>query len=142
MRGGSKAHLIEGDDGNCYIVKFANNPQHPRVLVNEWVAAQLMRHIGIRTPPTELVDASQEFLALNTPDVHFGSRYPGHPPDTTAIHDVLPDAFLPRITSCSDFIGALVFDRRVSNADGPQAIFVPLIQPHKGPHAGRRDLRR
>ena len=138
MRGGSQAHLIEGDDGNCYVVKFTNNPQHRRVLVNEWLAAHLMRHIGIATPPTALVNISPEFLAENgdvylqgnniriavETGVHFGSRYPGHP-DMNAVHDVLPDSFLARLINPNDFIGALVFDRWVSNADAPQAIFVP-----------------
>src|SRR6185437_16317180 len=99
------------DDGNCYVVKFTNNSQHRRVLVNEWMATQLMRHIGIAAPAAVLVDVSAEFLEENRDvylrgnnlriavevGVHFGSRYPGHP-DTTAIHDVLPDSFFDRIT--------------------------------------------
>src|ERR1035438_6617674 len=35
MRGGAQAHLLEADDGKWYVVKFRNNPQHRRVLVNE-----------------------------------------------------------------------------------------------------------
>ena len=38
MRGGAQSHLIEADDGRFYIVKFQNNPQHRRILVNEWIA--------------------------------------------------------------------------------------------------------
>ena len=142
MKGGSQAHLIEADDGNCYVVKFTNNLQHRRVLINEWMAAQLMWHIGIATPATMLVNVSAEFLAENREvylrgskvqiavdiGLHFGSRYPGHP-NTTAIHDVLPDDFLARLSNRDDFIGALVFDRWVSNADGPQAIFAQQTKP-------------
>jgi hypothetical protein len=146
MRGGAQAHLIEGHDGNCYVVKFTNNLQHRRVLVNEWLAAHLMRHIGIPTPPTALVNVSPEFLAENGEvylqgnktriavdiGVHFGSRYPGHP-DTTAIHDVLPDSLLARLSNRNDFIGAMVFDCWVSNTDAPQAIFVPHTEaPQSG----------
>lgn len=140
MRGGAQAHLIEGDDGNCYVVKFTNNLQHRRVLINEWVAAQLMAHIGIPTPPVALIQVSSEFLAANNDvylqgkeriavetGVHFGSRYPGHP-DTTTVHDVLPDTFLARIRNRRDFVGALVFDRWVSNTDGPQAIFTAVVK--------------
>jgi hypothetical protein len=136
MRGGTQAHLIEGHDGNRYVVKFRNNLQHRRVLINEWMAAQCLRYLEIATPATALVHVSAEFLAENT-DVylqggrariavetgpHFGSRYPGHP-DTTMVHDVLPDAALARLTNCDDFIGALLFDRWVCNTDKPQAIF-------------------
>jgi hypothetical protein len=31
MRGGAQAHLLEADDGDYYIVKFQNNPQHRRI---------------------------------------------------------------------------------------------------------------
>jgi hypothetical protein len=35
MSGGAQAHMRIASDGNAYVVKFANNPQSPRVLVNE-----------------------------------------------------------------------------------------------------------
>ena len=41
MRGGAQAHLLEADDGHWYVVKFRNNPQHRRVLVNEAICATL-----------------------------------------------------------------------------------------------------
>lgn len=135
MAGGAQAHLIEGHDDKCYVVKFINNPQHRRVLINEWMAAQLMHHLGIKTPHTALIQVSEEFLdhsaevylqgkariAVST-GLHFGSQYPGHP-HTTTVHDMLPDTFLPSVTNRADFIGVLAFDRWVCNTDKPQAIF-------------------
>ncbi len=50
MRGGAQAHLLEADDGDCYIVKFQNNPQHRRILVNEFVAAEILAHLQISCP--------------------------------------------------------------------------------------------
>ena len=50
MRGGAQAHLIEAADGHCYVVKFLNNPQHRRILVNEWIASVFLRYLGISTP--------------------------------------------------------------------------------------------
>ena len=38
MRGGAQAHLLLADNGRYYVVKFKNNPQHRRILVNEWIA--------------------------------------------------------------------------------------------------------
>ena len=46
MRGGAQAHLIEAADGHCYVVKFLNNPQHRRILVNEWIASVFLRYLG------------------------------------------------------------------------------------------------
>ena len=34
MRGGAQSHLLQADDGNYYVVKFRNNPQHRRILSN------------------------------------------------------------------------------------------------------------
>jgi hypothetical protein len=149
MRGGAQAHLIEANDGNCYVVKFINNPQHRRVLINEWVAGHLMRHLGIRTPLSALIEVSRDFLDQNAnvcfhhrdgrtraeTGVHFGSRYPGHPSATT-IYDALPDLYLSRIVNGKDFIGALVFDRWVNNTDRPQAIFAPVADVNNVMAAG------
>lgn len=39
MRGGSQSHLLWASDGNYYVTKFQNNPQHIRVLANEIFAS-------------------------------------------------------------------------------------------------------
>jgi hypothetical protein len=35
MRGGTQAHLFECKDRYSCVVKFQNNPQHRRMLINE-----------------------------------------------------------------------------------------------------------
>ena len=35
MRGGAQSHLMRCSDEHFYVVKFQNNPQHRRILVNE-----------------------------------------------------------------------------------------------------------
>src|ERR1700755_817420 len=104
MRGGAQAHLLEADDGHFYIVKFQNNPQHRRILVNEWIAGEILSHLQIASPVQQLVAVSSEFLREN-PDIgfqggvrpvavepgwHFGSRPPGTPV-STATYDFIPD---------------------------------------------------
>jgi hypothetical protein len=69
MRGGAQAHLLEADDGNFYIVKFQNNLQHRRILVNEAIASEILAHLGIAAPETSLVAIPPRFLTAN-PDVH------------------------------------------------------------------------
>jgi hypothetical protein len=136
MRGGAQAHLFEADDGNFYIVKFQNNPQHRRILVNEALAAGILEHLQISSPPHRIVNLSPEFLEAN-PDVfmqtgnrripiapgwHFGSRHPGNP-DTLAIYDFIPDSLLGQVANAEQFLAVLAFDRWVANADGRQSIF-------------------
>lgn len=136
MRGGAQAHLLEADDGNCYVVKFQNNPQHRRILVNEFVAAEILTHLQIACPGYQIVLLSEEFLAGNPevhlqsgtrrvaiePGWHFGSRHPGNP-ETTAIYDFIPDALLHQVANAEQFLAVLAFDRWVANADGRQSIF-------------------
>ncbi len=38
MRGGAPSHLMRAADGHFYVVKFQNNPQHLKVLANEFLA--------------------------------------------------------------------------------------------------------
>jgi hypothetical protein len=136
MRGGAQAHLLEADDGRWYVVKFRNNPQHQRILVNELLAAAFLDYLKITTPETALIQVSEEFLTAN-PEAHlslgtrriapasgwqFGSRYPGDP-SRTAVYDFLPDSLLPTVANLEEFRAILVFDKWVGNADGRQAIF-------------------
>lgn len=136
MRGGAQAHLLETEDGAFYVVKFLGNPQHNRILVNEWIAAVVLRYLQIASPQVALIEITPRFLEEN-PDVclqlgqrklpvepgwHFGSRYPGDPA-TTAVYDFVPDALLAQIDNLPDFAGCFVFDKWMANADGRQSIF-------------------
>jgi len=136
MRGGAQAHLLEASDGHSYVVKFHNNPQHRRILVNEWIASTFLRYLDIAAPETAMVELTQEFLAA-TPDVHiqlgrerrpvtpgwhFGSRFPGDPM-RTVVYDFLPDTLLEHVENLQDFLGVLAFDKWMGNADSRQAIF-------------------
>ncbi len=136
MRGGAQAHLLEADDGNFYIVKFQNNPQHRRILVNEWIASAILTHLQIAAPDSRIVRLTPDFLASH-PDVHlqmgnhrlavepgwhFGSRHPGDP-ELLAIYDFIPDALLGQVANADQFRAVLVFDRWAGNADGRQSVF-------------------
>jgi hypothetical protein len=136
MRGGAQAHLLEGDDGDYYIVKFQNNPQHRRILVNEFVSGEILAHLQIACPAHQIVQLSPEFIAANPevhlqtgasrtgiePGWHFGSRHPGNP-EVTAVYDFIPDSLLGQVANAEQFLAVLAFDRWVGNADGRQTIF-------------------
>src|ERR1700694_3869412 len=136
MRGGAQAHLFECDDGHFYVVKFLNNPQHRRILANEWIASVFLNYLQISTPPTAIVQLSAEFLAGN-PDVHiqlgsrhlavqsgwhFGSRYPGNPAKVM-VYDFIPDLLLEKVVNLNEFLGVIAFDKWIANADARQSIF-------------------
>jgi hypothetical protein len=136
MRGGAQAHLLEAADGHAYVVKFVNNPQHRRILVNEWISSVFLNYLGIGAPESTIVRLSPEFLDAN-PEVHlqlgnghhtpgagwhFGSRFPGDPA-RVVVYDFLPDSILEQLANLPDFLGALAFDKWMGNADSRQAIF-------------------
>ncbi len=50
MRGGSNAQLMLADDGQYYVVKFRNNPQHQRILINELLCYVLLDYLQLPIP--------------------------------------------------------------------------------------------
>jgi hypothetical protein len=136
MRGGAQAHLLECDDGHFYVVKFRNNPQHRRILINEWIASVFLNYLEISTPAAAIVTLSAAFLEANPeiyiqlgsrhqavdPGWHFGSRYPGDP-GKVMVYDFLPDVLLDKVVNAAEFLGVLAFDKWMSNADARQSIF-------------------
>jgi hypothetical protein len=152
MRGGAQAHLLEADDGNWYVVKFRNNPQHRRILVNELIASVILDYLKIAAPERALIDVNAAFLAAHPeahmtlgsrqiaiePGWHFGSRYPGNPA-RIAVYDFLPDALLAKVANLEDFRAILVFDKWLGNADGRQAVFFrAMVQRSDGTTAEAR----
>jgi hypothetical protein len=63
MRGGANAHLLLGDDEEYYVVKFRNNPQHPRILVNELVCSVLLEYLQIPSPGWTIVNVPESLIA-------------------------------------------------------------------------------
>ncbi|HEV8145736.1 MAG TPA: HipA family kinase [Bryobacteraceae bacterium] len=153
MRGGAQAHLLEAADGHCYVVKFVNNPQHRRILVNEWIASVFLRYLGLSTPEVAMVRVSAEFLGEN-PEAHlqlgshrqavepgwqFGSRFPGDPM-RNMVYDFLPDALLGKVENIGEFLGMLVFDKWTGNADSRQAVFFRAKLKEWLPHTAAHGL--
>jgi hypothetical protein len=64
MRGGAQSHLMRCSDGKYYVVKFQNNPQHRRILVNELLGTELAARLGLPTPPVATVEVSEELIGL------------------------------------------------------------------------------
>lgn len=136
MRGGAQGHLMLGADGHAYVVKFQNNPQHLRVLVNELMATKLASAIGLTAPACDVVEVT-DWLVENTAelDLDFGSRrercrsghcfgsrlvgglMPGH------LLDYLPEEQLSEVRNLEEFAGVLALDKWTCNTNGRQAVF-------------------
>jgi hypothetical protein len=137
MRGGSQSHLMRCSDDNYYVVKFQNNPQHRRILVNELLGSRLAARMGLPTTPSAVIQVSErlidttEELVMELPcyrvpcsaGKNFGSRYFGNPRNLRTC-DVIPSDGLRRIDNFNDLIGMLVFDKWTCNCDGRQLVFL------------------
>jgi hypothetical protein len=137
MRGGAQGQLMLGADGHLYVVKFQNNPQHTRVLANEFLASRLALAAGLTVPQPELVEVSS-WLIEHTPELemdfgsqrrercrpglHFGSRYAGGTMPGQVV-DYLPEEQLVEVKNLSEFAGILALDKWTGNANGRQAVF-------------------
>ena len=143
MRGGARSQLMRCSDGNDYVVKFQNNPQHTRVLVNEWLGTRLAESIGLRVPSVAIVHVDQQLIE-QVPGLlsevgrrHnafasgrcFGSCYV-LPPLQGQVYDYLPEAMTARVRNLADFAGILVFDKWTCNADGRQVVFWKRNREH------------
>jgi hypothetical protein len=136
MRGGAQSHLMLAADGNLYVVKFSNNPQHVRVLANELLATRLATAIGLAVPPCDVIEVT-EWLIQNTPELnfeqrggalpcqaglHFASRWVGGlMPGQTV--DYLPQEQLLEVRNLAEFAGMLALDKWTCNINGRQAVF-------------------
>jgi len=138
MRGGSQAHLMRCSDGHFYVVKFKNNPQSPRVLVNEYIAGRLARLMKLPCPNFCLVEVSEDLIHL-TPDLlvevprgrmpvaaglAFGSQHPtwqsGKRRILLPILELRVAVSLGPVENLSELSGILVFDKWTANNDGRQ----------------------
>jgi hypothetical protein len=137
MRGGAQGHMMLGADGNIYVVKFQNNPQHTRVLANEWLGTRLAAAIGLTVPQTELIEVSS-WLIENTAELEmdfgqrrerckaglqFGSRFAGGLMPGQVV-DYLAEEQLNDVRNLDEFAGILAIDKWTGNANGRQAVFV------------------
>jgi hypothetical protein len=145
MRGGSQSHLMRASDRNYYVTKFQNNPQHIRVLANEYLATRLGLYLGLPMPEVAVIEVS-DWLVSNSPELRIdvgglpapcssglqlASRYVADP-ENEMVLDYLPEPLmLIKLRNLNDFARVLVFDKWTGNADGRQAIFMKPMNARK-----------
>jgi hypothetical protein len=136
MRGGAQAQLMLGSDGQIYVVKFQNNPQHTRVLANEFLATRLAAAVGFSVPECDVVEVSS-WLVENTPELEidlgqtrvrckaglqFGSRFAGGMMPRQVV-DYLAEEQMAELRNLDEFAGMVALDKWTGNANGRQAVF-------------------
>jgi hypothetical protein len=133
-----------GADGKVYVVKFQNNPQHMRVLANEFLASRIAAAAGLTAPETVLVEVTS-WLVENTPELEmdlgrtrvrcqaglqFGSRFVGGLMPGQVV-DYLPEEQMAEVRNLGEFAGILALDKWTGNANGRQAVFARKQREHR-----------
>jgi hypothetical protein len=135
-------------DGHFYVVKFKNNPQSPRVLVNEYIGGRLARLLKLPCPNFCLVEVSEDLIHL-TPDLSveeprsrmpvaaglaFGSQHPtwqcGKRRILLPILDLRVALGVGSVENLSELSGILIFDKWTANSDGRQISCLELPTEH------------
>ena len=129
MRGGAQSQLMLGSDNRLWVVKFQNNPQHLRVLANEFIATRLAEAVGLTVPPCDVVEVTgwlvenslEMYVELPrgqkqryTAGLQFGSRFVGGLMPGQVV-DYLPEQQLEEVRNLAEFAGMLCIDKWTRN---------------------------
>lgn len=151
MKGGAQSQLLRASDDHYYVVKFINNPQHTRVLANEFLAARLARALELPLPEPAIIEVSRDLIRASpemmirleghvlrcAPGLQFGSRLAlGGAPQP--IYDYVPEPVLAEVENLRDFHGMLLFDKWTCNCNGRQVVFCPVAAGRPAAEAGDR----
>ena len=130
MPGGSGSWLMQLEDDSHCVVKFRDNPQGSRVLINEWIGCRLAQRAGlpVAEPLQVRVDEAvcEQWPELRAPHVrpglHFGSRTPVDP-TTAAVYSEFPSALLAKVSNLDCALKTWAFDIWIGNIDERQVVF-------------------
>lgn len=138
FNGRSQPVLVEGIDGNFYIMKFGNNPLGPNLSFNDAAGTELYRGCHLKVPRWERLYVSKSFLDrnrgswLNSPEgpirpdhgLCFGTRFilQGH----GNVYEILPASYYAKIENRQSFWLAWILDVCCSSVDARKAIFLQL----------------
>jgi hypothetical protein len=137
MRGSSQSQLVLGSDGNLWVVKFQNNPEHVRVLANDMLGTRIAEMLGFSVPSCAVINVSSSLVESDpavslsgiggvpvkiTPGRHFGSRFVGGLMPGQVV-DYLPEQFIGDVPNLDQIPGMLAFDKWTGNSDFRQAVY-------------------
>ena len=111
-------YYVKCDDGNVYVVKFPGNCEGKKALINEFIASNLCKLLGLPIFPFELIHVSlQDYSPLMKDDVDFieGTAF-----GTLYNENVLPvigARYVKKSTNFFDATRILLFDLLMGNYD-------------------------
>jgi hypothetical protein len=143
LKGTSQPSIVMASGGALYVVKFREFTGRYGLL-SEVIGAELMSRIGLPVPNWEAIEFTDAFLddhremwyrdRSGAPGLrpeaglHFGSRLTLSD-GSNRTHELIPDAWAPRVSNRQDLVGALVLDLWTNNCDRRQCLFLTGTSP-------------
>ena len=119
--GGSKSQIMVADNKKKYVIKFRNNPQGSKLVVNEMVVNELATLLKLPSPEGVVANLSDEFIAaanIGTLDgmmiesgKHFGIEYKEN------FYKNPPKSLFNKVKNNNTFAGVLILDIWTNNND-------------------------
>lgn len=137
LRGGSASALVLDTSDIPWVVKFKDNPQHERIVVNEYLATRMAQDLGFTVPECRPIHVNPSLIESFSPPrptsstlaepgisrIHFASKFVGGLlPGRVA--DALPGGVRCEVVNANESAGILAFDMWVRNKDRRQNLFV------------------
>lgn len=137
LQGSSRSLLLVDGDSKIWVAKFLNNPQHARVVINEYLGTRIAADLGLSVPKCSLISVNAEVFrkaqraqVLSSseakayePGIAFASAYAGLG-RWQKTFDFVPANDWHRVDNRAELAGMLVFDAWVQNTDRRQAVYV------------------
>ncbi|SHI49963.1 HipA family kinase [Propionispora hippei] len=110
--------LFRADDNQVYVVKLQNNRLGVKVLVNEWLGAQLGQVLKLCFPPSDIIRLEEKIIRGNKllraaavpAGLHFASRY-------IRKNRYVNRSNIKRALNTADMAGVILFDHMFHNFD-------------------------
>jgi hypothetical protein len=133
MGRGSRAHLMQCENGALCVVKLGRRTRRPE-LMSGFVASRIARALGLPTPEWVVVEVSnllleeasdparaREACPAERTSLHPATCYAGS--QDGAVFDLLPDSYLSRLNNRESFLHFLALDQWCSHPGPPRPLF-------------------
>jgi hypothetical protein len=128
----SKPVLLRASDSRAYVTKWMFKERENRRLINEWIAAPVLRYMGAICPETAIIEVSEQFIKQNRAvlqaafgkafvNIKAGPVFASHFDEHAELVNNQP--LLEHVVNITDFHAALVADVFLCQGDKRQAIF-------------------
>jgi hypothetical protein len=145
--GSAQSQMMIGCDSNLWVVKFSNNPQGSRILVNELLGTMIAQNLGLCVSRGAVLKVENRLIETNqqmyidygkwtlpcASGLQFGSLFVGRLLGLGSCEHLNDRRFV-GANAFDQFTGVLAFDKWTGNIDRRQVVSCPRLPGDRLPH--------